>query len=250
MTISSIQKLAFLKKTYIFRLMDYTQDPTFIAAAQDTADNRAQFIRKTYTHVAGALAAFIILETIFIQTGIALRIQSIFSGIPFLFFGVVIAGGFITSHLSNSMSRQMQYLGLAVQVVFYAVIFALLIPYAIVYAPKALPAAALTTGGLTLGLTSVVFSTRKDFSFLAPIITIGFFILLAVGLGSFIFNYAVSTMLFAGAGALLAAGALLFDTSKVLHHYPTHMHVGASVHIFGSIMTLFWYILQLFMSRD
>jgi FtsH-binding integral membrane protein len=47
----------------------------------------------------------------------------------------------------------------------------------------------------------------------------------------------------------LAGGAILYDTSNVLHHYPENKHVGAALELFASVALLFWYILRLFMSR-
>jgi len=35
-----------------------------------------------------------------------------------------------------------------------------------------------------------------------------------------------------------------------MHHYPHDKYVAASMQLFASIAMMFWYILQLFMSRD
>ena len=48
----------------------------------------------------------------------------------------------------------------------------------------------------------------------------------------------------------LAGGAILYDTSNVLHHFPEDRYVGAALQLFASVALLFWYVLQLFMSRD
>ena len=48
----------------------------------------------------------------------------------------------------------------------------------------------------------------------------------------------------------LAGGAILYDTSNILHHYPQDKYVAASMALFSSIAMMFWYILRLFMSRD
>ena len=55
---------------------------------------------------------------------------------------------------------------------------------------------------------------------------------------------------FTGGMIVLACGAILYDTSNVLHHYPVDRHVAASLELFASVALLFWYVLQLFMSRD
>jgi len=43
---------------------------------------------------------------------------------------------------------------------------------------------------------------------------------------------------------------ILYDTSNVLHHYRIGQHVAASLALFASVVMLFWYILQLFLSRE
>ncbi|MEM9537388.1 MAG: permease, partial [Cyanobacteria bacterium P01_E01_bin.45] len=42
-----------------------------VSVIQSPPSARAEFIRKTYTHLAGAVAAFVVLEWLFFQLGIA-----------------------------------------------------------------------------------------------------------------------------------------------------------------------------------
>ena len=48
----------------------------------------------------------------------------------------------------------------------------------------------------------------------------------------------------------LAGGAILYDTSNVLHHYPQDRYVGASLALFASVALMLWYVLRLFMASD
>ena len=49
----------------------------------------------------------------------------------------------------------------------------------------------------------------------------------------------------------LAGAAILYDTSNVIHHFPTDRHVGAALQLFASVALMFWYVLRIFMaSRD
>jgi FtsH-binding integral membrane protein len=51
----------------------------------------------------------------------------------------------------------------------------------------------------------------------------------------------------------LASGAILYNTSNILHHYRTDQHVAAALALFAAVALLFWYILQIIMrtsSRD
>jgi len=49
----------------------------------------------------------------------------------------------------------------------------------------------------------------------------------------------------------LAGGAMLYQTSDILRHYPTDRHVSAALGLFASVALMFYYVLMLFMSsRD
>ena len=49
---------------------------------------------------------------------------------------------------------------------------------------------------------------------------------------------------------LLAGGSILYQTSRLVHDYHSTQHVAAALGLFASFMLLFYYILQIFMSRD
>ena len=55
-------------------------------------------------------------------------------------------------------------------------------------------------------------------------------------------------LVFSGAMVLLASGAILYDTSRIMKHYGPNQHVAASLQLFASIALLFWYVLQIVMS--
>ena len=103
--------------------------------------------------------------------------------------------------------------------------------------------------GLFLGLTAVVFLTRKDFSFLGPILMIGGFVALGFIASSILFGFSLGSI-FAFVMVAFAGGAILYDTSNILHRYNTNQHVAASLALFASVALLFWYILQIFMGSD
>ena len=69
------------------------------------------------------------------------------------------------------------------------------------------------------------------------------FILVAI-----IFNFQLGAV-FLYAMIALACGYILYDTSNVLHHYRVGQHVAAALALFASVALLFWYVVQLFMSR-
>jgi FtsH-binding integral membrane protein len=96
-------------------------------------------------------------------------------------------------------------------------------------------------------LTAIVFLTRKDFSFLGPILGIsGLLIFGAILLGAFgLLNLGTGFCMLL---VVFASGAILYDTSRILHHYRTDQYVAAALALFASVGLLFWYILQIVIS--
>ena len=110
-----------------------------------------------------------------------------------------------------------------------------------------IPTAGLMTLLLVLGITATVFITRKDFSFMRGILSIGSFVALGFIICSMIFGFSLG-LVFASVMVLFAAGSVLYTTSNILHHYSTNQHVAASLALFSSVALLFFYILQVLMS--
>jgi FtsH-binding integral membrane protein len=96
-------------------------------------------------------------------------------------------------------------------------------------------------------LTAIVFLTRTDFSFLGPILGIASVILMGVVLLSLFGLLNLGTGAFL-AFAAFAGGAILYDTSNILHHYRTDQYVAASLRLFASVGLMFWYVLQIVLS--
>ncbi|MGA0333745.1 MAG: Bax inhibitor-1/YccA family protein, partial [Kiritimatiellia bacterium] len=150
----------------------------------------------------------------------------------------------------SDTSIGMQYLGLGLYTLAEAFLIVPLLYVASVYYEGIIQQAGLMTGALFLGLTAVVFVTRKDFSFLGPILGIAGMVAIGVIVSSILFGFDLGT-LFSALMILFAGGAILYDTSNVLHHYRTDQHVAASLSLFASVILLFWYVLRLLMSlRD
>jgi FtsH-binding integral membrane protein len=229
--------------------MSYAYD--YGPAAQAPASDRAAFIRRTYAHLAGAIMAFAILEILLLQIP---GIENVVVGLTASWWLLMIA--FIgVAYLAqwwahNSTSRAMQYAGLGLYIVLEAVIFLPILYIAQMKYPDAIPVAGILTGAVFGGLTMIVFTTRKDYSFLGPILFIGMWLLLGLGLAAFLFGLHIGLFI-CFAGVALASGFILYDTSNVLHHYRTDQHVAAALQLFASVALLFWYILRIVMaSRD
>lgn len=239
--------------------MDYSENPYASTmgpfAAMAETDERANFITKTYLHLAGAIALFVALEAILLTTPLAETMLGAMMGSRYgwlIVIGLFMFVSFIANKWAQSAtSLTMQYAGLGLYVVAEAVIFVPLL-YIATKIPKfegVLPLAAVTTIGLFTVLTGIVFFTRKDFSFLRGILIFGGFAFLGLIIAAIFMN--ISSVLIIYIGIALACGYILYDTSNVLHHYRVGQHVAAALALFASVALLFWYIIQLFMrSRD
>ena len=162
--------------------MSYADDspyrsPMDTFAAMAAADERSQFITKTYLHLVGAVALFAALETVFlnlpgIENLVTLMVGSRFSWLIVL--GLFIGVSHLAEHWARSaVSATTQYLGLLLYVFVEALIFVPLLYIASVLDPNVIPTAAAATLLLFGILTVVVFLTRKDFSFLRDLFLAG-----------------------------------------------------------------------------
>ena len=146
----------------------------------------------------------------------------------------------------------MHYAGLVLYVVAEAFIFIPLIFIATVMADggafQILNQAAVLTLSLFTGLSAVVFLTKKDFSFLKSILTIGFFIALGLIVAGALFGFDLGLWFSVGM-VVLASGSILYQTSNLIHKYNENQYVAASLGLFASLMLLFWYILSI-LSRE
>lgn len=225
----------------------------FGSVAQASVEARASFITKTYLHLLGAIGAFVCLEAVLLNMPFTPRLANMMMGGQYswlVVLGLFMGVSYIADRWArSSTSLPMQYAGLALYVVGQAVIFVPLLYMASTRSSEIIPAAAATTLGLFGILTVVVFITRKDFSFLRSILMFGGFAAMGLIAFSIVFGFALGPI-FTYAMIALACGYILYDTSNILHHYQTTQYVAAALGLFASVALLFWYIVQLFMSRD
>jgi len=222
-----------------------------LPAAQATPQDRADFIRRTYLHLAGAILAFAVLEYYLIHSPLAGAMLDFIGSTHYgwlMILGGFIVTGWLARGLAHSASSPgLQYLGLALYVLFEAIIFVpILFIAAFMSDPMVLPTAAVMTGVLFGGLTFTAVTTRKDFSFLGGILSLGGFGALGLIICASLFGLQLGTWFSVGM-IVLAGGAILYDTSKILRVYPTDRHVAASLELFASVALMFWYVLRLLM---
>ncbi|MEM1324859.1 MAG: Bax inhibitor-1 family protein [Bacteroidota bacterium] len=228
------------------QILDYARP-----VSQENDVERATFIRKTYTHLALAVLAFIVMETVFLNTPFIVEIGlKMTQGMTWLIVlgGFMFATSYATKWANSTADRSKQYAGLLLYVFAEAFIFVPLIYIAISMTGdmSLINQAAILTLGLFSGLSAVVFLTKKDFSFLGRILTIGFFIALGLIVAGVLFGFNLG-LWFSFAMVALAAGSILYQTSNIIHQYNKEQYVAASLGLFASLMLLFWYILSIVM---
>lgn len=226
------------------------------SAADSSLAERSAFIRRTYLHVAGAIAAFVLLELFLFEAGYASSIASMMLGSQYswlIVLGLFMGVSYVADKFARSQTSEgAQYFGLGLFVVAEAIVFVPILFIADSFFPGAIATAGYVTALLVIGLTATVFMTKKDFSFMGGFLKIGFMIGFGVIVCSIIFGFTLG-LVFSGAMALLAAGAVLYTTSNILHQYHTGQHVAAALALFSSIALLFFYVLRIvmsFMGRD
>ena len=252
------------------------------AVATLGVSDRVAFLRKTYAHLGGALIAFAAF------TGFLLRyMPNVSWGFSrwalqgwtwLLVLGLFMVVGWVAQRLALSEhSRQLQYAGLGLAVVAESILLQPLLWIVMIkfgdHATQATLINSLLHGGsidtavmsglagkvileavvitlvIFIGLTITVFLTKKDFSFMRGILTICSFAALGVIIASMLFGFQLGAI-FCGLMVLLMAGYVLYQTSLIMSYFPPTHHVAASLMLFSTIATLFWYVLQLVMSLN
>ena len=246
------------------------------AVATLGVSDRVTFLRKTYAHLGVSLIAFAALTGGLMRfapklswgfSSWALQGRGTWLAVMVLFMVV----GWGAERLARSeSSRSLQYAGLGLAVTAEAVLLQPMIwilmikfgnpaemitstdgitPMLSPQAAAILTQAVVITLAIFIGLTAVVFISKKDFSFMRGALAIGAFAVLGVILASMLFGFHLGA-LFSGAVILLMAGYILFQTSLVMAHFPPTGYVAASLMLFSTIATLFWYVLRLLMELN
>ncbi len=221
-----------------------------VATADGHELDRREFLRATYFHLCGAIAAFAIVSTMAHQSGIGFRILSLLAGARYgwlaLLGGFMVVSWIATRFADQAESRSGQLGGLGLYVLADAILFAPLFALASVVAPEAISAAVLVTVLLVAGLSWTAITCKTDFSFLGSFLKVGGLVALGAIVLGVVMGFSLGIW-FSAAMILFAAGAILYDTSMILRHYPTDRPAGAALHLFASVMLLLWYVLRFIM---
>jgi len=247
------------------------------AVATLGVSDRVTFLRKTYVHLGIALIAFAAVTagmmTFMTKTSLkfsAWAFEGRWNWLAVL--GLFMVIGYVAERLARSdTSRGIQYVGLGIAVVAEAVLLQPMLWIVMLkfggeastmsiiegaaqgklimsgLAARVILESVVITMAIFAGLTLTVFITKKDFSFMRGVLMICSFAALGVILASLVFGFHLGAI-FSGLMILLMAGYILFQTSLVMNEFPPSGYVAASLMLFSTIATLFWYVLRLMIS--
>lgn len=222
--------------------------------SETTNVERVEFYKKTYAHVAGGVLLFILFEYLLLQSNTVVEFMlSMTQGYRWLLLlgGFMLITNYAESTALKTTDKNLQYLAYAGYVFAEAIIFVPLL-YIAISATNSfdlIQQAAIVTLTLFAGLSAVVLLTKKDFSFLRAGLTIGFFIAIGLIVAGTLFGFNLGLWFSVGM-CVLAAGSILYQTSNLVHQYTTEEYIPAALGLFASLMLLFWYVVQIFLSRD
>ena len=221
-----------------------------------TEVDRVTFIKRTYAHVALAILAFVGFEALLLNSEIGIELGISMANNWIIVILLFMGGTWIANKWAQEPGNiQKQYIGLFLYAFLEALIFLplfMIVLYSAQFqgeATQIIGQAGVVSAGLFTALSGIAIFSGKDFSFLRSILMVGFGVAFAMIIAGSLFGFDLG-LWFSAAMVLLAGGSILFQTSRLVHDYHSTQHVAAALGLFASFMLLFYYVLQIFMSRD
>jgi len=231
-------------------------NPISTPVADLDPETRAAFLGRVYQHLALAVGAFIVFEALLFFTGIAEAAYDFVSGSGgawLLVLGAFMVVNWMATAAAHDIHNPArQYGGLFGLAAAEALIFAPFLYYVFNVEGAGGSATVASAAVITIigfaGLTAVGLFTRKDLSFLRPLLLWAAMLSLVLIVSALIFGFELGVWFSVGMIGL-AGAAILYQTQTILRNYPDTAHVGAAVQLFASVMLLFWYVLSLLSRR-
>jgi FtsH-binding integral membrane protein len=210
------------------------------SAARASVEERLGFIRKVY--------ALFFAATLFAIGGVLLGV----SYEPLLQFAYqhpwVMFFAMLGGVMGAQALRHVPGLNLAALFGFTTltgVVISPLIALVLMSNPGSILSAGVLTVGIFGGLTAYVFISKRDFSFLRGMVTVGLIVVLLAGvlnifLASGALGFAVSA-----AALLLFSGFVLYDTSNIIRRYPTNEYVQGALSLYLDAFNIFLALLRI-----
>jgi FtsH-binding integral membrane protein len=109
--------------------------------------------------------------------------------------------------------------------------------------------AAMITGSIFAGLTAYTFISKKDFSFLGGVVSMGLFAVLGVMILLMFFHSEAGNLALAWIGSVLFSLFILYDTSRIMRTHESDEYVSAALSLYLDFINLFLFILRILSSR-
>lgn len=215
-------------------------------AAQASLSERMGFIRKVY--------ALFFVATLFAVGGVALA----FSFPPLMIFAFqhpwIALFLMLGAVMGAQAVRHVPGVNLAVLFGFTTLTGVIISPLLSIIGrenPASIVQAGVLTVGIFGGLTAYAFISKRDFSFLRGMLVTGLIVIILAGLlnvllvGSLGLGFAVAV-----ATLLLFAGFVLYDTSNIIHRYPTNEYVAGALSLYLDAFNIFLALLRILNSGD
>lgn len=215
-----------------------------VTAAEASLSDRITFIRKVY--------ALFFAATLFaiggVLLGLAIPPLMVFAvEHPIIMFIVMIGGV-----MGAQAVRHVPGVNLAALFGFTTLTGVIISPVLYVIGstnPGSILQAGVMTVGIFGGLTAYVFVSRRDFSFLRGMVTVGLVVVIGAALinifvGSLGLGFAISA-----AALLLFSGFVLYDTSNIIRRYPTNEYVAGALSLYLDAFNIFLALLRILNRR-
>lgn len=223
----------------------FALDSREMSVADAQVSERMLFLRKTYSLVLLGMAVFAVAMLSYGKVEFLTNAtRGIYSSGPWIPLAVVMGGGWLVGRLAT-----MRVIGFVGFLLWTGLLGLMVAPLAAVAGPSTTGMAAVVTLAIFVGLTTYVFVTKKDFSWLGGALSILFFSLLGIAAASWIFGFHVGSW-YGILGALLYSGYILYHTSDVMRRSRVEDSVPAAVALTTDVILLFWNLLAVFASND
>lgn len=111
--------------------------------------------------------------------------------------------------------------------------------------PASIVQAGVLTVGIFGGLTAYAFISKRDFSFLRGMVTVGLIVIVLAALLNIFFASSAFGFAIAVASLLLFSGFVLYDTSNIIRRYPTNEYVAGALSLYLDAFNIFLALIRI-----
>jgi FtsH-binding integral membrane protein len=208
--------------------------------ARAGVSERMSFIRKVY--------ALFFVATLFAVGGVGLGLSfpplRVFAfQHPLVMFFVMIGG--VMGAQAVRHVRGVNLLALFGFTTLTGVVISPLIAVLAIYNPGSILSAGVLTVGIFGGLTAYVFISKRDFSFMRGMVTVGLIVVILAGLVNLFVGSGALGFAIAAAALLLFSGFVLYDTSNIIRRYPVNEYVAGALSLYLDAFNIFLALLRI-----